>query len=400
MAITFSDFKSMHNGISIPGRARKQQSDEIMLHTWWEDIQAQWAYAYDMFHDIGYDHFGLHDIHPQDDANKTAVPIKFIRHATQTYSKDPITYWLQLQPGQGDIVDYFDDYRSKYGNFHPVGLYFDIMDEEGKYNKWLCVNTANYNQNQFPTYELLRCDYVFQWIHNGKRYECPGVLQSQNSYNSGLWLDYKIQSVQDQQKFAVPLNSITETLFYNHRMIIDSCLYNPDSEPRAWLISKVHRISPDGIARITLAQDTFDQHRDYIERDTDGNVIGMWANYYNSNVEPTPVIPSEEEQYTPAITSVITCSGKPQFRIGGSAKTFTVKYYYSDGDEIPDHEVGGWSFSIDGETVPNTLFNFTVDNNKIKVKFLGDDSYIGKILTITNTSADVTSSIDIEIIAL
>jgi len=64
MAITFSDFKSMHNGISIPGRARKQQSDEIMLHTWWEDIQAQWAYAYDVFHDIGYDHFGLNDIHP------------------------------------------------------------------------------------------------------------------------------------------------------------------------------------------------------------------------------------------------------------------------------------------------------------------------------------------------
>ena len=405
MAITFRDYQSMYgntiNNVGIPGRARKVQSDNIMLNTWWQDIQSQWAYAYDMFHDVGYEHFELNDLHPQDDSNKVAVPIKFIRHASQTYTKDPVTYWLQLQPGQDDIVDYFDEmYRQKYGNFHPVGLYFDILDEEGKYNKWLCVRPANYNQNQFPTFELLRCDYLFQWIHKGKKYECPGILQSQNSYNSGLWLDYKVQSVQDQQKFAVPLNAITETLFYNHRMLIDSALYNPDAEPRAWLISKINRISPDGIARITLAQDTFDQHNDYIERDADGNIIGMWANYFNSNVEPTPVTIDDDSNNYSSITSTITCSGKPQIKIGGSAKTFTVKYYDNVGDEIFNHEIGGWSFAVDGEDVSNTLFNFTVDANKIKVKFLGDDSYIGKILTVTNTSNDVTSSIDIEIIAL
>ena len=179
--IDFKSFQKLHES-NVPGRARKIQSDVIMKETWWQDIQAQMAYAYDMFHDVGDEHFELNDLHPQDDPNKVAVPIKFIRHASQTYNKDPITYWLQLQPGQEDIVDYFDEmYRQKYGNFHPVGLYFDIMDESGKYNKWLCVNTANYNQNQFPTYELLRCDYIVQWIHNGRKYECPGVLQSQNS---------------------------------------------------------------------------------------------------------------------------------------------------------------------------------------------------------------------------
>lgn len=145
-----------------------------------------------MFHDVGDEHFELNDLHPQDDPNKIAIPIKFIRHASQTYAKDPITYWLQLQPGQECNVDYFwNMYTNKYGNTWPVGLYVDIMDESGKYNKWLCVNTANYNQNQFPTFELLRCDHVAQWIHKGHKYECPCVLQSQNSYNSGLWLDQK-----------------------------------------------------------------------------------------------------------------------------------------------------------------------------------------------------------------
>lgn len=184
--ITYKDFQTIH-GTTIPGRARKTNSDMIMKETWWQDIQAQTVYLYDMFHDIGEERFRLKDLHPQDNPYKTPIAAKFIRHASQTYSKDPITYWLQLQPGQECNVDYFDEmYHLKYENIFPVGLYVDVMDESGKYNKWLCVNTANYDSNQFPTFELLKCDYVFQWIHDGKKYECPGVLQSQNSYNSGL----------------------------------------------------------------------------------------------------------------------------------------------------------------------------------------------------------------------
>ena len=182
-------------------------------------------------------------------------------------------------------------------------------------------------------------------------------------------------------------------------MIIDSPLFNSDAEPRAWLISKVNRISPNGIARITLAQDVFDQHNDYIERDSDGNIIGMWANYFNSNIEPAAIIADDNEYYIP-VTSVITCSGKSQFRIGGSSKTFTVNYYDDSGNEIVDYNIGEWSFTIDGETVSDELLNLAAENNKIKVKFLGDDSYIGKIITVTNTSGSVISSIDIEIIAL
>lgn len=215
---------------------------------------------------------------------------------------------------------------------------------------------------------------------------------------SGLWTDYKLTSVEDQQKMALPLSSITETLTYNHRLIVDSNLYNEDSQPRAWLISKTKRISPNGIVVVTMTQDVFDQHNDYIEKDDNGNIIGKWANYYSSNVEPTPV--AEDEPLPSSITSKITCSGKPQFKIGGSAKTFTVTYYDYDDQEIPDYAIGNWTFTIDGETVPNNLLTLTAENNKIKVKFLGDDSYIGKVFTITNTSGDVISSLNIEIIAL
>lgn len=190
----------------------------------------------------------------------------------------------------------------------------------------------------------------------------------------------------------------TETLFYNIRMIIDSKV---ETEPRTWLISKVNRISPTGICRVTLAQDIFDQHNDYIEKDSIGNIIGMWANYFNSNIDPTPI-----DQDTPlpssSITSSITVTGKPQFRIGGSAKTFTITFKNEEGEILPDHDPGMWSFYVGDELLPNNLFDLTLldDGVKIKVKFLGDDSYIGKILTVKNTSEGITAFLDIEILPL
>ena len=61
-----------------------------------------------------------------------------------------------------------------------------------------------------------------------------------------------------------------------------------------------------------------------------------------------------------------------------------------------------WSFYIGNELLPNNLFDLTLlgDGAKIKVKFLGDDSYIGKILTVKNTSEEITASLDIEILPL
>ena len=189
----------------------------------------------------------------------------------------------------------------------------------------------------------------------------------------------------------------TETLFYNLRMIIDA---NVKTEPRTWLISKVNRISPCGICRVTLAQDVFDQHNDYIEKDTDGNIIGMWANYYNSNVSPRPIVP-DDVNTSGSIKSVITCSGKSIIKIGGSAKTFTLTYYDEDGN-ISDYAPGYWALWIDNKRVPNAIVEYieTDDPHKLKIKFLGDDSYIGKILKIRNTSDDVVAELDVEIIAL
>ena len=125
----------------------------------------------------------------------------------------------------------------------------------------------------------------------------------------------------------------------------------------------------------------------------------MWANYFNHNIEPIPAV-QDDDIITSSINAKITCSGRQQIKVGGSAKTFTVTYYDYNNEELPDYTIGNWLFEIDGTVVPDDLLTLTPLENKIKVKFLGDDSYIGKILTVKNTSENAVAELQIEIIAL
>ena len=95
----------------------------IMENSWDGDIQSQVAYIYDYYHDIGDERFKLMNLHPQNDPNKVPIDIKFIRHESQTFNKDPITFWLQLKPGQECVLDYYDSaLGKKYNALWPVGL--------------------------------------------------------------------------------------------------------------------------------------------------------------------------------------------------------------------------------------------------------------------------------------
>lgn len=185
----------------------------------------------------------------------------------------------------------------------------------------------------------------------------------------------------------------TETLFYNHRMIIDTFV---ESEPRAWLISKVNRISPNGICRVTLTQDTFDQHKDYIEHDINGNIVGMWADYYSSAIQPEEVIYDEPSENNIA---VISCSGRSQLKIGGSAKTLTVTFYDENGNAI-EYQSGIWSYTIDEVDVSELLTLTPLSDDKVKIKFNGGDEYINKILRASFVSGQIDSYLDIEILPL
>lgn len=384
--MTLSDYRSLFNAGDSMGRVLKKNADMIIKQTWDRDIDSQIVYLYDDSHDKSDERHKLDDLHSSQDENKIPVKIKFIRHGSQSYEKDPVTYWLQLQPGYDMDVPYYDEvFGKRYKTLYPIGLYCDVMDERGRYNRWLVADKANYDQNQFPTFELLRCDYLFQWVDHDKRYEMPGAMRSQNSYNNGLNAGTIIQTGNDMQKFCVPLNDVTETLSYNHRIIIDAWLHTDVAVPRVWKVSKLNRVMPNGIARIMLTQDLFNPHSDVIERDEDGNVTGMWADAIDAH------IPVAEEM----IQGVLTASGKNnQIKIGGSYKT--IKAEFPNGD-VPD----SWEYTIDGQDATALLsFSDTNNSNSVRVKFMGDDTYIGKTILVKCNSNGKTASIKLLIQAL
>lgn len=206
---------------------------------------------------------------------------------------------------------------------------------------------------------------------------------------------YKFQQPEDQVKFCLPLNRDTENLYYNTYLVIDA---NVITEPRVFQISKINRSVSKGVAVFTATQELANQHTLKADYDADGNVVAWWADWEQGEVPPVPA--SKDDIVN--IHSEIICSGKPQIRIGGSPKTFTVIYYDEFDHEITDHEAGSWSLWFDDERVPNTLVQYYEldDNKKLKFKFLGDDSYIGKILTVKSSSEDTSTSLQIEILAL
>lgn len=206
MAITFNDFQAMHNGITVPGRVRKMQSDMIMDATFTQDIQYQVAYFFDYYHTTPENRLSLEGFDPELDPNPVPIDIKFIAHTKKTYEKDEVTMHIQFRPGHECAVDYYNEvFKKRYNARYPVGLYVWIQGEDGIYRRWLVVATADRDENQFPTYEVLRCDEVFRWIKNGKYYEFPGVSRSQNSYNKNCCLIGKL--ISENRAKSVKLSS-------------------------------------------------------------------------------------------------------------------------------------------------------------------------------------------------
>lgn len=389
------------------GEIHKQNSDLIMEMTWYTDIASKEAYMYDYFHDNHIQQ--ITKLEPQFDENKTKVDVKFFRSAAQSFDKDTVTFRIQFKPNfeyiDTDLSYYQEMYENIYDSIFPIGMYIDIPNEQGVYNKWLVVGIANYYNNQFPTYEVLPVNHILQYIIDGIKYEVPAVLRSQNSYNSGEWVEYRTTSIEDQQKFIVPVNRETEKLYNNQRLLIDAKV---KTEPRAWRISKINRINPKGTIISTLVQDHFNQHNDYIELDEFDNVIGMWADYYSS-----PILPKDFEKDTTHISTIrseIKYSGlKSELKVGGLYKTFTVNYY--DGDTPINFESDGtWNYVLDGIDITSDISNYLdiviLSDNQFKIKFLdkneydSNQKYIGKILTLTYSSANAECSLDIAIVSL
>mgnify|MGYP006926995015 CR=1 FL=1 len=379
-----------NNGAKTIGQIYKEQSDWAMEQTWDNDIQSKTCYIYDFYHD---DQPRLAEGMTYENTTKTRIDAKFIVKSYQSMDKDQVEYYIQFKPTQkthfseGDELYYFEtNYRKKYHNDNFIGLFIDIPNDENIYEKWMILRTEP--ANQFPKYLILRCNYELMWIENNGTEKIKrrmwSVLKMQSSYNSGLWTDLRFTSQENQDKVWLPLNPITEKIWYtnesskNMRVLVSSFTDNAI----AWQISKVENAQPLGIQKLTLYQDFFDQHRDYIEKDSDGNIIGMWASYFDSEIAPTD--PSTPTTPPSSITARISASTST-IKVGGSYKNLTVNLFNDSSEDITTEYADAtftWTCSIDNEDWTDKVTWRAAEYNQKKVKFPNDASVIGKILSV------------------
>ena len=88
---------------------------------------------------------------------------------------------------------YKEMFGERYDARYPLGLYVDVPDNNDIYQRWLVVDFGYSYELQFDSWAILPCDYRFQWIFNGEKNQMWGVTRSQNSYNSGIWLDLQVK---------------------------------------------------------------------------------------------------------------------------------------------------------------------------------------------------------------
>lgn len=398
-----------NNGAKTIGQIYKEESDWAMEQTWDNDIQSKICYIYDFYHD---DQPRLAEGMTYENTTKTRIDAKFIVKSYQSMDKDQVDYYIQFKPTQkthfseGDELYYFEtDYRKKYHNDNFIGLFIDIPNDENIYEKWMILRTEP--ANQFPKYLILKCNYELMWIENNGTEKIKrrmwSVLKMQSSYNSGLWTDLRFTSQENQDKVWLPLNPITEKIWYtnesskNMRVLVSSFTDNAI----AWQISKVENAQPLGVQKLTLYQDFFDQHRDYIEKDENGNIIGMWASYFDSEIAPTD--PDTPTTPPSSITARISASTST-IKVGGSYKNLTVNLFNDFNEDITTEYADAtftWTCSIDNEDwTDKVTWRASAEYNQKKVKFPNDTSVIGKILSVKCEIVKDNLPIESEILSL
>ena len=348
---------------SYGGEARRRNSQKIMDASWMRDAATKPVY-------VKWVNSGL----PIVDDDDVPVYAKFNVKSYHNITGDEVAYLLQFR--QEDI---------KNNSNIRVGSYVQIANEMDEPEWWLIVHLDD--RTQFRQYSILKCTWTYKWVSrvNGKRivYQCLGAPRKQNSYNSGVWLDYVTQTVENQEVLWLPTNNDTKTIVYDTKFLKSSPGRYP---PLKWSITKIEDTAIDGISRFTLAQGQFDPAKDNAEL--------MIADYYESYVEPE--LPEVEE--TPTVSDLeIVYSGKPAVRAGGGYKKFTLKARI-DGKLVDATDDVEWGIDFpDGDP---TKLECSVADNIFKVKCLPDYELIGKTFIITAASEYSSKSITVEVISL
>lgn len=363
----YEDFRNrMSRRGSFMGETMRIQSDAVVNATWMNSVSARRVQV------VWLDH-GLPPEYISSDEFEDPLDAHFEIKSAYSLNSGESPYYLTFRPGE--LVK------------HPeikVGAYVNIPNVDNIPEWWMIIFIED--DNELKRLYIMKCNWTFGWVADGKIYRCLGVLRNgssgeidENSYST---------IVDGSLAMFIPTNSDTITIGYNQRFLISDQRRFP---PLAWQVSRIEDAQSIGVTKVKFAQSTYDNIHDNAEL--------MLANYYDFEILPEESIGSSETKKGFNITYNGT---KPTIKVGGGAKVFTaqlpednhfdIKWSLSDG-------VNTYGDSYNNYTKTFGDYTITTQDRVLKVLIANNYNIIGTILTIYAECADgSTGSVQVEVV--
>lgn len=344
---------------SFMGETMRMQSDMIVNATWLNSVAARRVQVKWLNRGLPPEYTSVNEFEDPIDAH-------FELKSAYSLTNGESSYYLTFRPGE--LIR------------HPeikVGAYVSIPNTDNIPEWWMIVFIED--DNELKRLQILKCNWTFGWVVDGKIYRHLGVLRNGSSTREADENAYTTV-VNGNGIIFMSTNSDTQTIGSGQRFLISDEGRMP---PLCYEVATITDTMPVGVTKFVVSQKTYDAIHDNAEL--------MLAGYYNSNVEP-----EENDPETEALgTAIITYNGtQPTVKVGGSYKIFTASF--SDESVAVDK----WLVSDESGDI-STDINYTIEylDKQMKLKVALNYELIGKVLIVQAIGTDgSTAEVRVEVV--
>lgn len=357
----YEDFrKRMERKGSFMGETMRSQSDMIVNATWLNSVAARRV-------QVKWLNRGLPPTYISSNEFEDPIDAHFELKSAYSLNSGESPYYLTFRPGE--LVR------------HPeikVGAYVSIPNVDNIPEWWMIVFIED--DNELKKVQILKCNWTFGWVVDGKIYHHLGVLRHGSSTREVDENAYTTV-VNGNGIMWMATNFDTKTIRPGQRLLISDEGRVP---PLCYSVSTITDTMPLGITKFVISQGTFDVVHDNAEL--------MLANYYENSVAPEASDPETEMLGT----AIITYNGtQPTVKVGGSYKVFTASF--SDENVTVDK----WFVSDENGDISADTSNYTIEylDKQMKLKIAPNYELISKVLIVQVIGSDgSTAEVRVEVV--
>ena len=352
--------KRMDRYGSFMGETMRHQSDMITNATWLNSVAARRV-------QVKWLNRGLPPEYTSVDKFEDPIDAHFELKSAYSLNSGESPYYLTFRPGE--LIR------------HPeikVGAYVSIPNTDNIPEWWLIVFIED--DNELKRAQILKCNWIFGWVVDGKIYHHLGVLRHGSSTREADENTYTT-IVNGNAVLFMATNIDTQTIRPGQRFLISDEGRMP---PLSYGVDTITDVMPVGITKFVVSQGTYDSAHDNAEL--------MLANYYENSIEP------EESDHETEVfgTATITYNGTTAtVKVGGSFKVFTASF--SDENATVDK----WFISDENGDISANTSDYTIEylDKQIKLKVAPNYELIGRVLIIQVIGTDgSTAEVRVEVV--